>query len=76
MEGLIPWLTPALIVGPFEWVPADARSLSQPRSLSQQMTGLRKRCYRVTAYHLSLMATGPTPAVPPHRTLSTMTSLP
>ena len=70
MEGLIPWLTPALIVGPFEWVPADARSLSQ------QMTGLRKRCYRVTAYHLSLMATGPTPAVPPHRTLSTMTSLP
>ena len=70
MEGLIPWLTPALIVGPFEWVPADARGLSQ------QMTGLRKRGYRVTAYHLSSMATGPTPAVPPHRTSITMTSLP
>ena len=36
MEGLIPWLTPALIVGLFGWVRADIRGLRQ------EMTGLRQ----------------------------------
>ena len=36
MEGLIPWLTPVLIVGLFGWVRADIRGLRQG------MTGLRQ----------------------------------
>ncbi len=43
MEGLIPWLTPALIVGLFGWVRADIRALRQEMAgLRQEVTGLRQ----------------------------------
>ena len=47
MEGLIPWLTPALIVGLFGWVRADIRSLRQElaglrRETTTELTGLRR----------------------------------
>ena len=43
MESLIPWLTPALIVGLFGWVRADIRSLRQEVAvLRREMTGQRQ----------------------------------
>ena len=43
MEGLIPWLTPALIVGLFGWVRADIRGLRQELGgLRQELGGLRQ----------------------------------
>ncbi len=43
MESLIPWLTPALIVGLFGWVRADIRGLRQEMAvLRRELTGQRQ----------------------------------
>ena len=40
MEDLVPWLTPALIVGLFGWLRADVRNLRQ--DVKQRVDGLKQ----------------------------------